>query len=890
MKFANLTDLLAAVQPFNPSDPKFQKSAEEILHVPSDKILRYVSSLEDAGILLRRGHLLRVVPDLLADYIRASAAYDEKGQIPTRYADRIFGALRDELATNLLVNISQLDWRLSTDGVRASLLNEVWSGLKEQFTKAKIYERASMLDAIIKVSYYQPKQALDFVQLAIAEPTDEVEADLARLAFTKPSYQVVLEKIPPILRYVAYDTNYLIDALDILKELAEKDNRPTNSYPNHPVRVLQEIASIEPGKPIAFNNAVATHAIGWLREPSAGNFSPFDVLDELLKTEGHQDESRGFQVILRAFKVNPEAVSGLRERIIIEAFNIVNKRPFSEAMRALRTLSAALSYPIGVLGQNITAEEKAAWDPGILLVMKGLQNIVANPEIDPYISAEIRGMVSWFSNFGGEVTKTAAGGVLSSIPETLDYEVSRALVDAWGRTFYRSDDRNQTQDAMVQWRNKVANDLILRYKERLSELLKFLEDRITVLNSAKPPQRADIGVFLGALMEASPAFTDHLGKHLLENPSSPLAGLFGIVVVATAKRNRSASLELAQGALSTGEQILIRGSAWALGWGDYHLQVMPEEIEIMKRLALSPDQGVRMSIIQAIKRFPKETISSAWDILLSIDITDSGDVTGEVLGTLEEKDSIFKKENLTDHQLQRLLDNLVKCPLVDHYNIALFLRGTSFTHPWPTLKMLMQRVEYMEANQKLVGYDPLPSPLREIESLRFAETVEYEQILRAVRDWATVPTGNWIRINYGRDLFKLVSAGFDEVTLKILQEWIMSADEHELQAAASLLQEARRTFVWDKQEFVINLLDQAQKYGSACYKRVCSSLYASVIQGFRSGTPGQPFPEDIDQRDRSFSIISQLPPGSPAHKFYKMLYEDALAKIGLRAIDEEEFA
>ena len=100
---------------------------------------------------------------------------------------------------------------------------------------------------------------------------------------------------------------------------------------------------------------------------------------------------------------------------------------------------------------------------------------------------------------------------------------------------------------------------------------------------------------------------------------------------------------------------------------------MPEEIEIMKRLALSPDQGVRMSIIQAIKRFPKETISSAWDILLSIDITDLGDVTGEVLGALEEKDSIFKKENLTDHQLQRLLDNLVKCPLVDHYNIALFL-------------------------------------------------------------------------------------------------------------------------------------------------------------------------------------------------------------------------
>ena len=60
-------------------------------------------------------------------------------------------------------------------------------------------------------------------------------------------------------------------------------------------------------------------------------------------------------------------------------------------------------------------------------------------------------------------------------------------------------------------------------------------------------------------MEASPAFTDHLGKHLLENPSSPLAGLFGIVVVVTANRDRSTSLELAQGAMSTGERISIRG-------------------------------------------------------------------------------------------------------------------------------------------------------------------------------------------------------------------------------------------------------------------------------------------------------------------------------------------
>ena len=52
-------------------------------------------------------------------------------------------------------------------------------------------------------------------------------------------------------------------------------------------------------------------------------------------------------------------------------------------------------------------------------------------------------------------------------------------------------------------------------------------------------------------------------------------------------------------------------------------------------------------------------------------------------------------------------------------------------------------------------------------------------------------------------LFKLVSAGFDGVTLKILEEWVMSADERQLEAAAKLLHEANPSFVWENQQFVI---------------------------------------------------------------------------------------
>ena len=886
---SDLLDLLSMVQPFNPSDPNFQKSVEEILGKPYDKVLRHISLLEDSGVLLRRGHRLRVVPDLLADYIRARAAYDEKNQTSTGYADRVFEKLHGEYATNLLVNISQLDWRLSSEGVRTSLLDEVWSNLNEQFRKAKIYERAEILDAIKKLSYYQPSNALDFIRLALAEPTDEVEYNA--YAFTTPSYKIVLEKISPILLYVAYNMNYLAEALDILKELAEKDNRPPHSHPDHPIRILQDIASIEPGKPLFYNDAVANHAIGWLKQPSTTvNFSPFDVLDVLLKTEGHQTESKGYHLIMKAYKILPKVVSTLRERIINEAFDVVNNKPLNESMRALKTLTEAMSYPMGLFGQSITATEKAAWEPGILSVLEGLKKVIANPNIDPFIAVEIRSMVSWHASLGSPKTKAAAREVLRSIPETLDYEISRAIADGWGMTFEKDDGSfGRSETALVEWRKKLVNKLIKKYKGNLSALIQLLEDRITVLSSAKMVRTPDAGPFLGAILEGPQEFTSLLGQYLLSNSSSPLMNWFGGVITVMANHDRSASLELIKEALKKDEIIFTQGVAWSLGWGHRNLEVVPEEIQIIKGLALSIDPWVRRNIVRSVKRFPKESKSVALDILLSISITDATDVAEEVFSEFDEKYGAFKTEDLTDSQLQKLLDSLVTCPSINEYHIGLLLSKTSFTHPTQTLKMLMDRIEYHEVKEKAEGYNPLSFSLREVQAFRFYETNHYEQLLVTLRDWATKSTGSWIRSHYGAELFKLVSAGFGEATLKVLDEWIMSSDKRQLESAVSLLSEAPNSFVWERSEFVIRILEQAHKFGNASYERVCSSLYSSVIQGGRSGTPGQPFPEDITQRDRSLEMLSKLPIGSPAHKFYKTLYDEAITNIKRRTYDENEF-
>jgi transcriptional regulator with XRE-family HTH domain len=886
----DLLDYLSLVQPFNPSDPTFIKSTEETLKTPFDKTMRDIGNLEDAGVLLRRGNKLRIVPDLLADYIRSKASYNEKNNMSTGFAERVFKVAENDLATNLLVNISQLDWRLSIDGIRSSLLNEVWSSLKEQFRAAKIFERSLILKAIEKVAYYQPGHALDFIHLALDEPTNEIEEEQPAFLFTEPSYDMVIKEVAPILRYVAYNQDHIIESLELLKDLAKRDHRPTNSHPDHPLRILQELASIEPGKPIAYIDAVANHVITWLASETTSDFSPFDVLDELLKTEGHQSESKGLTLTLKPFRVKPEAVAELRQRVLNVAFEALHNSSIEISSRAIKTIAAGLHYPFGFSIKNISQDELAVWDKEFLVTLSRLKDVVRDPKIDPFISIEVRSAVSWHSNYSNSGTKEVAQKILLSIPKTIPHEVTRALVDSWGWSFERKDGKVGRDEAeLIRWRDDLAKEVTTQYKDNFDGLIKMLEERIDSMNIAKISRSPDAGPFLGSLMDSSIDFAEYLGNYLLSNSKSPLAIWFNVVIMVMNKSKPNIATSFIQRAVNENVDVLIRCVAGALGWGLRGVTITNEEIEIIKILAVSKDPWIRQSIVNAVKRFSPENKSIALEILLSIDLTDSQKVAEEVTGEFESEYSTFKIADLSEDQLQTLLNQLVKCPSIDGYEICLFLSHVSLSNPELTLKTLQGRVEYKESNPKLKEYEPLPHSMENNIQLRFQETANYEEVLRNVRDWSTVDTGNWIRPYFGLILFKLVSSSYDDVTLKVLGEWVDSTDEKQLEAVADLLTEANTSFIWENQQYIINILEQAQKHGIACYKRVCSSMHTLAVHGGRSGTVGEPFPEDIIQRDRSYELMTKLPPGSPAQRFFKLLYEEALSEIKRHTKEDFDF-
>ncbi len=344
-------------------------------------------------------------------------------------------------------------------------------------------------------------------------------------------------------------------------------------------------------------------------------------------------------------------------------------------------------------------------------------------------------------------------------------------------------------------------------------------------------------------------------------------------------KDKDLAIKLMQSGVKKKNKTLTQCIANAIGWGLYDKLISDQEIEIVRKLSQSGNPWVRKSIVRSVERFSPNQKTLALDILLGIKFTDSKEITDEVLGEFENKHGKFKIKDLSESQLKELLENMVGCPSIDDYHIKLFLSKLSLKKPKETVKFLKDRVEFSEANRKLKDYSPLPFSWERNEPLHFHKTDQYEELLKDVRDWATIEKDGWMRFHYGSILFKMISSGFNEIALKVLGEWLFSTDESKLVAASTLIGEAPKNFVWEKQQFVIKVLDHAQKFGTKCYKRVSSSLYRSVQQGLKSGKAGQPFPADIEQRDKSSEMMRKLPPGSPEYRFYKALYEDAKSEI-----------
>lgn len=151
---SSVLDAVAALQPFRTDDDSFRSALSAIVGKPYDVLGKHLRNLEEAGILLRRGAAVRIVPDLLGDVVLAQAAYDEHAHVPTGFLDRVRSAADGEALQHLFVNVSRVDWQIRQEhGSSPSLADGVWASLEAELRGAGIEGRREIVHLLARVSY-----------------------------------------------------------------------------------------------------------------------------------------------------------------------------------------------------------------------------------------------------------------------------------------------------------------------------------------------------------------------------------------------------------------------------------------------------------------------------------------------------------------------------------------------------------------------------------------------------------------------------------------------------------------------------------------------------------------------------------------------------------------
>jgi hypothetical protein len=417
-----LLQIISAVGPVNAESETFLAQVETFLDCRRSDILATLDLLALHGVVTPRSEPVRIIPDVLSDYVLESACVGTNKR-PTGYVDEIFQAFGDAFFRNLMQNLSELDWRLDRAGYGLDLLDAVWQGIFTEFSNAELHTRRHIIDELAPAAGYQPQKILKLATLAHTAPL-VADDSISRY---KIGNDYVLKGLPQLLASAAYHPGYRSQAVDQLWDLAGPE--VDDNYPDtNAKRTLERLASYQLYKWPAFNFAMLLQVVRLCKRDNAfaGKFTPLDILDEMLEREGEYTESHGNSVSFGGFGLNYSAVAPVRENALQFAESLMYSDSCAVAVRAVRSLSRLLFNFLNRMGRQSSAEEIAWHDAERQQVLDMLEQRLASPMTLPVRRAVIHSLLSATAINCGQAVRDRCERLL----ETVQWDVDLTLFDA----------------------------------------------------------------------------------------------------------------------------------------------------------------------------------------------------------------------------------------------------------------------------------------------------------------------------------------------------------------------------------------------------------------------------------------------------------------------------
>jgi DNA-binding XRE family transcriptional regulator len=854
--------VVALVQPILPDEPALLRLIKELEDVEQQDASRLLRLLIDGGVLFRRGVRYRLSPDLLADSIVERYCLDASGA-SSAYAERLFETADEKFCQAILLNLGKLDWlRSDGDTKESRLLSGIWSKLqwRDKYSNPHVTAAAA-------VAYYQPKQALEFAKRLIAQGHGRDS------------------EVCDILRNVAYNLEFLDEACIQLWSAGREDARALNSHPSHPIRILKELASYRPGKPIEFMEKAADFALEALQSPQAlkGAYSPFTMLEGLLETEGHTTHSVSSRAVsLAAFATPFEQVEQLRSKVIGRLLELLSDESLPRAYMAASTLQSALRSPTPALGMQPLELDKPKWDSAHERLLRSILEAIASKQIPSIVLVRICEAVSWHAFYNVGVLSELANDVLGYLDRDLETRTARALLDGWGtNTWPLSDDGERT--AFETDLAALAADLNLAYGQA-ADLAAFLNQMFAKLEEARATQGAEHAL-INRLIESNLDLAQEIIRHFESDQRTALTPYCGIALGAFLNAYPDDACQRIERILLSDLPHAVALVADALGRfqppsGRYRTQ----EVAIIRKICQSKDENVLRVATSLVRAVARKDFGLAVELVCLIDLSAAGRWARDFFALICHA-GLIEKKVVSDMQLRLLLKALDGVAELDDYWFGTFLRQATGRVPEHVVDFVKKRLSDAQDNNSwrraLIGVGP--ERKRGLELLKAPNGVG---LLVTLLDWALARLPQrGLAFDFGSTISALCGPQTSE-SLSAILAWLQGGGDGRASIVAAVLREGGNRLVYDFEGFVSEVLQAGESIGEDAKQKLTMAFYSSAMLGSRSGTPGEPFAEDLQMRAHAGQKLATLSRFDPTYELYSLLLSQAEENIARQARDK----
>lgn len=865
---------------------KLSSSVDEPLH----EIRRQLAALERAGFLLRRGRLVRVSPDVLADHLLYRAAVDDAGE-PTGFIEEMVKLFSPGHLENILANAAELDWRASAMATHESVLATTWRDLAKVLPEATNPQRATLLEQLRRTAAFAPEEVLRLAEWLITNRQAPPDESLRKWGLDD-TFDRVADRLTELFAFIATHPDFTKRCLRSLWALAADDGRPTNPNPGHPRRKLEDLLKYERRTDWRSTEGVHAKVVRFLVErleeqPRTDDRSwAVTLLGTALHRLGEANEANRLSFTFGQFSLAGYLADLTPRRTeVISCLRALALGPrISEAAVAIHELSELLSLPRGPFGKLLEAGEISVWLPEASRAIDVIAEIARNAD-DDIVRYFARRSLREASRDHWPELSPKLDEALRDVPAPPAEDLYDLLV---GLPWPEQLDDYDEEERRVGELCAIAARAFWNRHGTARQIVSTLLAADAAVRAVMDRGDSHAGRLVRALLKSRPNQAEEMVNELVR------AGEGGW------KYLRPALLawydEQPANAIRAVDRLSQDPADGLRAYATDPLQWMvdsssaAEILRVLDRLSRDSSVLVRRVAAQVLRRFREHESRRALEILSAIDWSNDLSIATAVLDVLHPKYGL-DPDKLEDPVIDRLLDRIQTLQTLEGHahDILEFIRFASTRRPMQTVSMLLNRVRAVDEHSGTRGDDrwtPLPYNGHGLSLPGLSTSPQHKDLLRQVRD-AYGDSSLMVRF-WLPTLFGAVASDL-QMALVILREWSESDDPEKIIGAAHLLGAFEHSIVFSVDSFVADLLDAAASSSQECLDRTRSELFGIAISGVHSGAPGQPAPRYVSDKASAQALATKYADRPTVRDFYETLVRHAESSIERDMMQWEEF-